>query len=180
MRRWLTSNRARRTRQQQRQQLGRVLRYVPIRCLGPRPHTQPEARLPAHPSRHTAPRGRTVLHLALESDQHRLRRWPPRACARDIRVLSLEGRSAPHEPRARQPSGQEGHHKQHHCLRAVPEQDDEGDIGEVQGCHRERHPAWSDWKPRGCRRNMYLVEFKSWIIRQWRDNCAGWWQRCRC
>jgi NAD(P)-dependent dehydrogenase (short-subunit alcohol dehydrogenase family) len=50
----LTTPRARCPRQQQRQQLGRVLRHLPIRRLGPRLDFKPQARLPAHPSRNTS------------------------------------------------------------------------------------------------------------------------------
>lgn len=126
--------RARRPNQQQRQQLGRVLRHIPLGRMGPRPNPQPQARLPAHPSRDAAPRSRLLARLARPRHKHRQHRRAARPLARNLRLLRQQSRPAPHEPRARQPPRQARHHEQYRCVRPVPEQDDEGDAGEVQGC----------------------------------------------
>ena len=92
------AHRARRPRQQLGLQLGRVLRHLPRRRLGPRPHPQPKTRLPAHPSRNPSARSRADFALTLARHQHRLCGRSARPRARDLRLLRLQGRAAPHEP----------------------------------------------------------------------------------
>jgi hypothetical protein len=93
-------HRTRRPHQQLRLQLGRVLRHLPRRRLGPRPHPQPQTRLPTHPSRNPPARSCAVPALPVARHQHRLCRRSARPRARDLCLLGLQSRTAPHVARA--------------------------------------------------------------------------------
>jgi NAD(P)-dependent dehydrogenase (short-subunit alcohol dehydrogenase family) len=60
----LTTSRTRRHRQQQRQQLGRVLRQLSCRSMGPCPQPKPQARLPTHTSRYASSRSCFVAYFS--------------------------------------------------------------------------------------------------------------------
>lgn len=131
----LTDCRARRPRQQQRQQLGRVLRQVSRRSMGSRPQPQLETCLSTHASCHTPSRSRFYPELPSTYHQYWQRRWIARPRPRDFCVLRFQGRSSPYEQSIGEPPGQARYHEQHDCLWSFPEQDDEGYTGEIQRCH---------------------------------------------
>jgi len=103
--------------------------------MGPCPQPQPKARLPAHTSCYAPSRSRFYPELPRTHHQYRQRRRLACPRARDFRLLRFQSRPSPHEQSAGKPPGQARYYKQHDCVRSLPEQDDEGHIGEVQGRH---------------------------------------------